>query len=98
MEKKRSHAEGLRLADEFERSGVTRREFSAARSIAVTTLDYWREQKKRSIKPKLREVTIEPEPLSSGCAIALRNGRRIECGWDFREAALATLIGIVESA
>ena len=98
MEKKRSHAEGLRLADEFDKSGESRREFSASRNIGVTTLDYWREKKRLSARPRFREVAVEHEPSTPGFAIALPNGRRIECPWDFRESALATLIGIVERA
>ena len=97
MEKKRSQAEGMRLADEFDKSGQSRREFSASRNIAVTTLDYWREKKKLSGKARFREVAIEPEPAAAGVAITLRNGRRVECSWDFREDALVTLIGLVES-
>lgn len=98
MEKKRSHAEGMRLAEEFDKSGQSRREFSARRNIGVTTLDYWREKKRVSAKARFREVAIEPEAPGPGFAIALCNGRRIECSWDFCESALATLIGIVESA
>jgi hypothetical protein len=36
------------IVDGFSRSGMTRREYCAKHSIAITTLDYWRRAEKNS--------------------------------------------------
>ena len=101
MEKKRSAEEGRQIIEEFERSGLSRREFCKRSDIPVTTLDYWRWKKAQ--KRRLVEVAIEkapadkPEP-SAGFAVVLLDGRRIESSWGFRDAELSGLIRIVESA
>jgi hypothetical protein len=98
MDKKRSTEEGLRLIEEFERSGQTRRQFCEERKITVTTLDYWRWRKARPAKPGLVEVVVENDVAMVGFSVVLTNGRRIECRWNFRESELSSLIRIVESA
>jgi hypothetical protein len=42
FERRRSRAEGERLVSEFERSGLSRKAFCAARALSVNTLSYWR--------------------------------------------------------
>ena len=46
------------------------------------------------------KVEVEPALQSalSSFSLVLRNGRRIESGWTFREAELTRLIRIVEAA
>ena len=98
MEKKRSGIDGRLLIEEFERSGMTRRQFCERKQIPMTTLDYWRWRKARAPKPRLVEVAVEAEQPASGFAVVLRNGRRIETTWSFHEPELSRLIGIIERA
>jgi len=98
MEKKRSSEDGLRIVDDFERSGLKRRQFCERNNLPLTTLDYWRWKKAKAAKPRLLEVAVEePEP-SGGFSLTLANGRRIESPRKFQEAELARVIRIVESA
>jgi transposase-like protein len=101
MEKKRSAEEGRQIIEEFERSGLSRREFCKRINIPVTTLDYWRWKKAQ--KTRLVEVAIEKPPADQqeplpGFTVVLANGRRIESSWGFRDADLSGLIRIVEGA
>ena len=87
------------LLENYQRSGLTRREFCQQIGISVSTLDYYRrrESHKRSQKQQLVRVNIESPVVDSCFTIALANGRRIETGARFDEAALARLIHIVEA-
>jgi hypothetical protein len=97
MGKRRNREEVEELVREFEASGETRAEFSERRGIAVTTLDAWR--RKRVKAAGLVAVNVKGETGSGGdFRLSLRNGRRIESGWNFAEADLARLIRIAESA
>jgi hypothetical protein len=42
------------------------------------------------------KIAIEQEPLSTGFALVLTNGRRIESSWSFVEADLEKLIRVAE--
>jgi hypothetical protein len=96
MGKRKRNAEDMRRAiDEFQKSGLTRREFCERNHIAVTTLDYWRRAQSRPARlVKVKMVARESAP---GFSLSLANGRRIESGWSFGEAGLARLIRIAES-
>ena len=92
----RRAAEMKRVVEEYEKSGVTRREFCQRRGMAVTTFDYWRRE--LGGKPKLVKVEVAaPEPATH-FRLSLANGRGIESEWRFAEADLARLIRVVESA
>jgi len=92
---KRSTDEIRRIVEEFQGSGVTRREFCQRHHIAVTTLDYWRRAQSRPARLVKVKVASEPAP---GFTLSLANGRRIESGWRFAEAELARLIRVAEGA
>ena len=47
--RRRSWAEASQLVVEFERSGLRRKEFCAARGLSVHTLDAWRRRAARSV-------------------------------------------------
>ena len=98
MEKKRSSEDVLRIVEEFERSGLNRRQFCERNNLAVTTLDYWRCKKAKAAKPRLVPVAVQQPELSWGFSLTLANGRRIESPWKFSQADLTRLIQIVESA
>ena len=87
-----------RVLEEWKRSGQTRQEFCASRSMPLTTFDYWRRELAGKTKPKLVKVEIAREEPATGFMLRLRNGRKIESLWRFGEAELARLIRVAESA
>jgi hypothetical protein len=94
--KRRSASEIRRIVEDFQNSGLTRREFCQRRQIPLTTLDYWR--RARSRQPRLLEVEVGASAAAAGFTLSLANGRRIESSWRFGDAELARLIRIAESA
>jgi hypothetical protein len=96
MDEQRRRAEKIRrTVEEFQNSGLTRREFCQRHQIPVTTLGYWRRQ---SGPARLIEVELPASGHSSGFSVSLPNGRRIESAWKSVEEDLARLIRILESA
>ena len=90
-------SEMRRVVEEFQASGLTRREFCHQRAIPVTTLDYWRQRIQR--KPRLVKVDVaEAATAAQSFTLRLTNGRRIESRWRFDEEQLARLIRIAERA
>ena len=92
-----------RVLEEYEASGLRRREFCQQRGIALTTFDYWRREHavKRGNKSGGRAWWRSrwlPANLRGSSRWRLANGRRIECSWRFADAELARLIRIAESA
>jgi hypothetical protein len=92
---KRSANDIRRMVEEFQSSGLTRREFCQRHHIAVTTLDYWRRAQSRPAR--LVEVEVAASEPASGFTLSLANGRRIESNWSFGEAELVRLIRVAES-
>ena len=93
MQKKRSGEERRRMVEEYERSGLTRREYCAQAGIPVTTLDGWRRERGRLVR-----VKVAAGEATGGFLLHLANGRRIESKWSFGEAELMRLIRVAESA
>ena len=78
-----------RVVEEYERSGLSRREFCDRRRLPVSTFDYWRRELAK--KPQLVRVKVaEPAPRFT---LVLANGRRVECSG---EEELARLILVAE--
>ena len=98
MEKKRNREDGLRIVDDFEQSGLSRRQYCERNNLPLTTLDYWRWQKAKVARPRLVEVAVEEPASCGGFRLTLANGRRIEGPWKFQEVDLARLIRVAESA
>jgi transposase-like protein len=92
---KRSADEMRRMVEEFQGSGLTRRDFCERHDIAITTLDYWRHA--QSGPARLVKVEVAASESASGFTLSLANGRRIESQWNFGEAELARLIRVAES-
>ncbi len=102
------------LLAEWERSGLTQREFSERRGIPVRTFEYYRRQQLRRSAPSAGETTslipvhlapaapAQTTPATNsgggGFVLTLPNGRRIEAGWGFCEASLARLLRVAEQA
>jgi len=85
MEKRRTREDILRIVEEFEQSGLKRRQFCERNNLPVTTLDYWRWKKAKTAKPGLVPVAVQQPESSGGFRLALANGRRIESPWSFRK-------------
>ena len=97
MGKQQRSADDIRRTiEEFECSGLTRREFCRRHQVPVTTLDYWRRVPPRP--PRLVEVEVAASAPGPGFTLQLANGRRIASGWRFADAELVRLIRIAEVA
>jgi len=98
MAKRRSEEEVQRLLDEYRQGDEGRTEYCRRQGIPVTTLDYYIRRQTLKTRPRLARVKLTPstEP-SAPFALVLRNGLRIESGWNFRDADLARLIRIAEA-
>ena len=96
-------AEMRRVLEEWESSGLRRREFCEQRGIALTTFDYWRREhavkrRKRARLPRMVAVKVSNAEPAPHFTLSLANGRRIECSWRIADVELARLIRIAESA
>jgi hypothetical protein len=96
----RSRVEAEQLVAEFKASGLTRREFSGQRSIALNTLNRYirRYSGEQSIaEPQLLQVEVgESVRVSSGVAVVLACGRRVELARGFDAATLAQTVSVLD--
>ena len=95
-------AEMRRVLEEYETSGLRRREFCEQRGIALTTFDYWRREhavkgRKQRRRPRMVAVKVVPAEPGGDFTLSLANGRRIESCWTFAEADLLRLIRAAEA-
>ena len=106
---RRNTAEVERLVEEFESSGLTRREFCRRRELAVWTLDAYRKrvrQRRDDTAGAGRFVAVEvtkPKPpetgaLGGGVVLVLAGGRRIEVSRGFDAATLEQLLSLIGRA
>ncbi len=86
----RTEAEIRKLVKGYEKSGQTRAVYCASRGLPVSTLDYYRWRQRRN-KPALVEIDLREAGIGLGTdgspgqepvAVVLRNGRRVEIGWN----------------
>ena len=89
----------MSLAQGYQTSGLSRREYCQQVGIPKTTLDYYLRRGKTK-EPRIVPVTIvaNKQPSASGFQLLLSNGLRIECGWEFTEAGLKSLLRIAGQA
>lgn len=90
-------------AAQFERSGMSRREFCERHGMALTTLDYYRyrDRRKKSALVRLLPVRVTTgvgPVIRDSISVVLANGRRIEFRQEFSEAELVQLLRTVEQA
>lgn len=91
------------LVMDYERSGLTRREYCERHGIAITTLDY-HQRRRRVLRAavNLAPVILTTAPVREveerSFALVLANGRRIESGWKFVDEELTRLIRIAGAA
>ena len=106
LSRRRSRAEADRLVSEFERSGLRRKEFCAARGLAVHTLDAWRRRVAQSqADEKIVPVEIvadrgrpASEAWNGQFRIVLAAGLRIEVEPGFDAAELRRLIAALNGS
>jgi len=102
---RRSRAEAEQVASEYEGSGLSRVEFCRKHGLSLATLARYRKRQAQG-KTALgnRWVTVEVSGAnstlesrgSSGLAVALPGGRRIEVGCGFDAQTLVQLLSVLE--
>ena len=105
VQRRRSRAEAEQVAVEYEGSGLSRVEFCRKHGLSLATLARYRKrQAQGSPAPGNRWVEVKESAgrpvleggASSGLAVALPSGRRIEIGRGFDAHTLAQLLGVLE--
>ena len=98
MATRRSAEEIQRMLDEYHQSGETRKAYCQRQDIPVTTLDYYLHRQALKARPRLARVKLTaPADPAATFTLVLRNGRRIESRWNFRDADLVRLIRVAEA-
>ena len=97
MRKRRNRKEIEQLVGDFEVSGKTRTAYCRETGLALSTLGRYLKRRGGGGQ-RLVRIKLESAPdRTTGFALVLGNGRRIESGWNFGEAELALLIRIAEA-
>jgi hypothetical protein len=99
MATKRSAEEIQRLLEGYRQRSVTRVEYCRQLGISTSMLDYYLHREGLKSQTRLARVRLAPsssEPADR-FVVVLRNGRRIESSWNFRDAELSRLIRIAEA-
>lgn len=98
--RRRSRVEADRLALEFERSGMSRHDFSRERGVSVHSLDCYR-RRLRGARPRqqphlLPVELVGPSVSCSPLRIELANGRRIVVEEGFSASLLKSVVTALE--
>ena len=105
VQRRRSRAEAEQVAGEYEGSGLSRVEFCRKHGLSLATLARYRKRQTQGSPAagnrwvEVKESAGRPAlgiPASSGLAVALGSGRRIEIGRGFDARTLAQLLGVLE--
>jgi hypothetical protein len=94
----------IRLINEWEKSGRSRRVFCEDRGVSVSAFQYWRRKIQREERATEANGFIEiranknPERISIGPRIILPNGIIVEPGNDWDEQNVTRLIRMVLTA
>jgi len=105
VRRRRSRAEAERLVAEYEAGGVSRVEFCRKQGLSLATLARYRKRQAQGCPVRgNRWVRVEMSAggpalggsASSGLAVVLGGGRRIEVGCGFDARTLAQLLGVLE--
>ena len=90
---------------EYEASGLSRVEFCQKQGLSLATLARYRKRQTQDSPAagdrwvEVKESAGHPAqgiPASSGLAVALPSGRRIEIGREFDSRTLVQLLGVLE--
>jgi hypothetical protein len=105
VRRRRSRAETEQLVAEYGASGLSQVEFCRKRGLSLATLARYRKRQTQSSPVagnrwvEVKECAGRPAlegPASSGLAVALRSGRRIEIAHGFDAHTLAQLLDVLE--
>jgi len=108
--RRRTRAEVKQLVAEFVSSGMRRGEFCQSRGLSFSTLDRhlkklrWKRKRQpismagRLVLVKLVKKSPTQQESSSGVAVVLSAGRRIEVHPNFDASTFERLVGILERA
>ncbi len=102
VRRRRTRAEAEQVAGEYEGSGLSRVEFCRKHRLSLATLARYRKRAQSKAAPGNRWAAVEvadanATPLgSSGLAVALPDGRRIEVGCGFDAQTLLQLLSVLE--
>jgi hypothetical protein len=106
MPKRVEKPEWLRVAEEYEASGLTQREFAGRRGLRLSTLQSWvyrrRRQERAAAAPPVRllpvQVSSGPGPATTPLELALPGGVRVRFGPDADVDYVARLVAALERA
>ena len=111
--RRRSRSEALRLAFEYEQSGLTRRAFSQQNGLSLASLDNYRKLRSKSsdasqcTSPDLDLVPVDlvdnvspaqQQGPDAGIYLILSKGHRISIATGFDAATLVRLITVLDEA
>ena len=105
VQRRRSRAEAEQVASEYEGSGLSRVEFCRKRGLSLATLARYRKrQAQGKAAPGNRWVAVEVSGAdstlesrwSSGLAVTLSGGRRIDVARGFDSRTLVQLLDVLE--
>ena len=105
VRRRRTRAEAEQVAGKYEGSGLSQVEFCREQGLSLATLARYRKRQTQD-SPAARDRWVEVKesaarpalgiPASSGLAVALPSGRRIEVGRGFDAHTLAQLLDALE--
>jgi hypothetical protein len=98
MARRRSTEEIRGLLEQYRASGLTQVEYCRQTGTVLSTLGRYLRQGNRSEQRLVRVKLAAPRESETGFVLMLGNGRQIASGWAFREAELARLIRVAETA
>lgn len=93
----RTHLEAAQLAAEFNASGLTRQAFCERSDVSLNTLARYLKKHGAGAGASDRWVSVEiADSASTGLAVLLPGGRRIEVGRGFDTSTLQQLVAALE--
>jgi transcriptional regulator with XRE-family HTH domain len=105
VQRRRSRAEAGQLVAEYAASGLSQVQFCRKQGLSLATLARYRKRRAQDSRAagnrwvELKQSAARPAlgiPASSGLAVAMPSGRRIEIGRGFDAHTLALLLGVLE--
>jgi hypothetical protein len=111
--RRRSRSEALRLAFEYEQSGLTRQAFCQQRGLSRASLDNYRKLRSKHSDARQSSITdldlvpvelidcvsaVQPQGQDSGIYVVLSKGRRLSIATGFDGATLVRLLAVLDEA
>jgi transposase-like protein len=111
--RRRSRSEALRLAFEYEQSGLTRQAFCQLHGLSPASLDNYRRLRNKQLGAKQSAIadldlvpvelidcvsSSQPQGSDAGIFLVLTKGRRISITTGFDAATLVRLVAVLDEA